>query len=189
MKNFLLVVCAPLALLAACGPSTSEKPAAEAVQADSAAVATSLRGFFEWYAANETRLAQFSFTDTTGPHLKLAPAQLQAYLAEIKQSGFVSNELVENETKFYQACERAWANEEKGDVPAGLDADRFYCAQDYLAPYHTGQVRARIMGDRAMATLTLGDGAGGSRDFGYELRKENGKWLLAKLGCDSGVSY
>jgi hypothetical protein len=189
MKNLLLAVCVPLALLSACGQSTSEKSSAAVAEADSVAIATSLRGFFTWYAAHENRLAQFSFTDTTGPHLKLAPEQLQAYLAEIKKSGFVSDELIENETKFYQACEKAWANETKGDVPSGLDADRFYCAQDYLAPYHTGKVSARIIGDRALATLTLSDGSGHSRDFGYELRKENGQWLLAKLGCDSGVSY
>ena len=102
----------------------------------------------------------------------------------ISASGLVSDELIISEAAYYRACAKKWATEEKDEIPSGLSLDRFHCAMDYIAPYPSGKVSADVKGDRAHAVLTLTGEHGESVDFKYDLKKENGKWLLSKLGCD-----
>jgi hypothetical protein len=68
---------------------------------------------------------------------------------------------------------------------AGLEADRYYCAQDYVAPYNKAPIKATIAGDRAKAVLTLM----ANDTLTFDMKKENNKWLIAKLGCNAGVNY
>ncbi len=169
---------------------TSEIKSPTSNASDSLGITESLHGFYTWYDANEEKLAKIDFIedDKKGGSV-LNEKKLQKYLAEVKKSGFVSDELIADETKFYHACAKIWVKEQPFEVHTGLESDRFLCAQDYIAPYNTGIVKSIINGDRAHATLTLKDGMNSSNDFNYEMKKENGKWLIAKLDCDSGVKY
>lgn len=190
MKNIFFIAFLGIGLLFACGQSP-DKPAEETMaQAlpDSVAIEKTIHDFYTWYAANDTILYKINFTDDSGAHLALNEDKLSAYLAQFKASGCISDELIANETRFYRACAKLWQNKPKDEVPSGLGADRWLCAQDYVAPYNTGKVTSAIEGNRAHAKLTLSDG-NYSTDFTYEMVKENGKWLIAKLGCDSGVAY
>ena len=153
---------------------------------DSTAITNTLHGFFAWYDAHLEELGWMRFVDEAGPHLKLNEPKLKEYFADLKASGFISDDLLEEERKFYKACEKAWAHEEKDEVPTGLEADRFHCAQDYVAPYPSGQVRSVIQGDTAQAELILTGEMGEKASFHFTLKKENGKWLLARLGCPTG---
>ena len=155
---------------------------------DSTAIADVLHGFFTWFDANQERIGKINYINDKGKHLKLDEKLLQDYLAEVKKSGFVCDEFVADEMKFYQTCSKAWQTEDKGDVPTGLDADRYHCAQDFIAPYNTGAVTSTITGDRAKAILTLTYGDSKS-DFKFDMKKEGNKWFLAKIDCDLGVKY
>ena len=196
MKQFALLTLVVAFFLVACNNKDAAKSAASAetktavanTSADSLAIAEALHGFFTWYDANETRLGKIEYVNDKGKHLVLDEKQLMLYHAEIKKSGFVSDDFIADEKKFYQACSKAWANERKDEVPTGLDANRYHCAQDFMAPYNTGVVTSTINGDRADAVLTLSAGTAKS-DFKFEMKKENGKWLLAKINCDLGVKY
>ena len=196
MKQFSLVTLAVTLFFAACNNKEVKKSSASAetktavvnTTADSLAIAEALHGFFTWYDANETRLGKIEYVNDKGKHLVLDEKQLMLYHAEVKKSGFVSDDFIADEKKFYQACSKAWAKERKDEVPTGLEADRYHCAQDFVAPYNTGAVTSIINGDHADVVLTLS--AGGSKsDFKFEMKKENGKWLLSKIGCDMGVKY
>ena len=169
--------------------TTTETKTAASAAADSIGITEALHGFFTWYDANNIRISKIDLTKQNGKYLELDEKQLQNYLGEIKKSGFVSDELIADETKFYQACAKLWANESNDEINSGMESDRFLCAQDYIAPYNTGSVKSIITGDRAHSTLTLKADMNQSNDFNFEMKKENGKWLLAKLDCDSGVKY
>ena len=192
-KSIFAALCA-LCLFAACQNNTTTKAAETktlvSTVSDSAAISESLRAFYTWYDANSQRLGAINFTNNKSAHTSLDENQLQLYLAEIKKSGLVSDELIADETKFFHACAKLWQNEPSDEPNSGLEADRFLCAQDYIAPYNTGVVSSVINGDRAQSTLTLkGSMPGETNNFNFEMKKENGKWLLAKLGCDMGVNY
>jgi len=169
----------------------AETKTAALVPSDSVAITDALHNFYTWYDANSVRLGKtYNFAIEGGAHTMLDEKQLQLFLAEIKKSGVVSDELIADETKFFQACAKIWQTEDKDAVNTGLESDRFLCAQDYIAPYNTGAVSSVINGNRAQATLALkGTMPGDTNSFKFEMKKENGKWLLAKLGCDMGVKY
>ena len=167
---------------------TETKVVASSSISDSSAIADALHGFFTWYDANEERVGKIDYINDKGKHLTLDEKKLQVYLAELKKSGFVSDEFIADEIKFYQACAKAWQHETTDEVNTGLDADRYHCAQDFVAPYNTAVVTSIIKGDRAHATLTLSEG-GSKTDIEFEMKKENDHWLLAKIGCDMGVKY
>jgi hypothetical protein len=156
---------------------------------DATSISGCITGFYRWYARNGDSLNGIDFIDERGSHLKLDTVRLQNYFDFLKTSGFVSDELLENEKRFYRACAAEWLNEQKDEVPSGLAADRFYCAQDYVAPYDSGRVSSVVSGDRAKAVLTLAGQMGENPSFKYDMKRESGRWLIARLGCDSGVPY
>lgn len=167
--------------------TVSSKPAVSAN--DSTAIADCLKGFYRWYARYGDSARAIDFIDDRGEHLALDRPRLESYLTYLRSSGYLSRELLDNETRFYEACERLWSGEEKDEVPSGLSADRFYCAQDYIAPYESGEVTAVMDGDRAKATLTLSGEMGEKSAYTYDMKREAGVWRIARLGCDSGVPY
>ena len=156
---------------------------------DTTEIRESVQGFFAWYEQHQDALGHIRFIQDTPHHLKLNEDSLHAYLELLRSSGFISDELLENETRFYRACAKIWKTQKENEIPAGLAMDRFHCALDYIAPYKNGQVSSELHGDSALATLTLHGHNGEQADFHYQMRKENGKWLLSKLMCNSGVEY
>ena len=181
-------------LLAACTENSKKpevaKPVTQMVNQDSAGIAQSLHGFFKWYADNgEQLITKYDFINISGKNPKLDEKILSDYLAEFKKTGFVSDELIDWERKFYRACAKLWATEEVGDLLSGMDADRYYCAQEIIGDYTTASVKAKIMGERAAVTLEVKEPGETSFPVEFEMKKENGKWLLAKVGCDLEVAY
>jgi hypothetical protein len=176
------------------GPAAPETPAAapsgSATAADSAAIADAVHAFFRWYNANQERLANdfVQVLDTKSGHTKLVEPQFQRYVTSFKASNAVSQEFIDNEVKFYRAAEKLWQNEDPEEVNSGLDADKYYCAQDMdPGEFMSAPVRAEIRGDRAKATLLLDPEGMNGAEREFELKKENGKWLLTKVVCDMGV--
>lgn len=192
MKNAILPGLLLLGLFACQqAPKTAEPqtpPPAPAIP-DSAAVADVIHNFYKWYDAfsrDETK--GVDFTDDSGAHLKLNAAKLDAYFANFQNSGFVSAGFIEQEKAFYKKCEALWQKEPKDDVPSGMDADKYFCAQDWeVGFYTTAAVRLQPSGaDRVTATL-YSSNSNDPQDRRIELVRENGKWLIAKIECDMGV--
>lgn len=192
MKNLLNAI-AFTVLTAACSRAPQPVVVAKtAVNADSVGMADALHQFFKWYGAEEEALGKkMDFINTSGKHPTMDLNLLAKYLGEYKKSGAVCEEFVQNETIFYRACSLAWENEQAGDVLTGFEVDRYYCQQDVeLSEFlQAGVTYALDDKDRATVQLMLNPNGpnGGPRSF--EMKKENGHWLLSKVLCDAAVVH
>jgi hypothetical protein len=151
---------------------------------DQSAIQSTIHGFFRWYEKEDAILSTFAYVDESGPYRKLNHVALQQYFDHLLKSGFVSQQLLDAERKFYLSCEAYWKTDPQNEPPACLAIDRFYCALDYIAPYYSGEVKSIIDGNEAVASLTLTGAMGEQRIVVYKLTKESDKWLLSGLGCD-----
>ncbi len=191
MKN-LIFACLFVSCCFACkeAPKDATTTEASAASADSTAIADAIHGFYKWY---DQSIADGSkdapYLKVVNKHYALDIPELEKYLANIKSSGFVSTELLDNHTAYFKTCEKLWQNEEAEGAPAGLDADIYFCAQDWdLNFWTTSPVRINsLANDRAAVTLN-GTHGGSPHEQNFELKKENGKWLLTKIECDMGIS-
>lgn len=156
------------------------------ISADSTEIATVIHGFYKWYDGFVNK--NMTFTDDTGKHLKLSPTKLAAYYAEFKKTGFVSEEFVENEYAFFKKCEKLWENENKDEVVSCLDADKYFCGQDWEINFWVNSpIRIKkIAENKAFVTMYSTDKEN-PQERNFELKKENNKWLLTKIACDMGI--
>lgn len=185
MKKTLLF-CATLLLAFACNQAPKNQGYDSEDTADITAINDVIHGFYGWYNdLLQDSTKQINFTDATGEHLKLNPANLDAYFAQFKASGFVSDEFIENEKKFYRSCEKFWQKEVIGDVPSCLDADKYFCAQDWdIKEWTSNPTTVAITSqDKAKASMTFKFGDT-SEDRNFELIKKDGKWLLLSIECN-----
>jgi len=182
----LMLFCAVLMLAFACNQAPKNQGYDTEDTADITAINDVIHGFYGWYdGVLHDTTKQIKFTDATGAHLKLNPANLDAYFAQFKASGFVSDEFIENEKKFYRSCEKFWQKEAIDDVPSCLDADKYFCAQDWdIKEWTSNPTTVEITGkDKAKASMTFKFGDT-SEDRNFELIKKDGKWLLLSIECD-----
>ncbi len=153
---------------------------------DSAAVADVIHGFYQWYGAFiENGGGKSGFTKEENGHLTLDSVAFEGYFARFKETGFISDEFVQNEWKFFKKCATFWQNESLDEIQTCLDADKYFCAQDWdIQLWTTTPVRINPLGDNRMAaTISLGE----SEERHFELKKESDKWLLTKIECDMGI--
>lgn len=195
MKNSLLLSLLFGLLLAACADhskiSEAAKSAKPAANPDSIGMADALHQFYKWYGENQQQLTgKMDFINKSGQHPTIDLSLLARYLSEYAKSGAVCTEFIQNETIFYRACSLAWAEEKSSGMLTGFEVDRYYCSEDGDAQeFLTAGVTYEMTGDRATTQLMLKpDGPnGGPRSF--EMKKENGKWLLSKNLCDAAVLH
>ena len=148
-----------------------------------------IHGFYQWYDPYvHDEAKNIDFVKVVNNHYALDQPLLEKYLANIKASGLVSSEFLANDLAFYKACEKLWQNEEAEGQPNGMDVNRYFCAQDWeLNFWTTSPVRIKSIGvDKVDATL-YGEMDGNPFEHNFELKKENGKWLLSKIECDMGI--
>jgi NlpE N-terminal domain/Protein of unknown function (DUF3828) len=189
MKN-LTFVCLSILFLFSCQEGAQKSPEAEAFLKDSTEIANTIHGFYKWYDAYvHDSTKEVDFVKVMDGHYALDLPLLEKYLANIKSSGFVSSELLDKDMAFYKTCEKLWQNEEADGPPIGMDADKYFCAQDWDINFWTqAPVRIKSMGDDKMAASLHGTQGGSPHEQNFELKKENGKWLLADIACDMGLS-
>jgi hypothetical protein len=194
MKNLAGLVCLML-LTWACATgekkTQTEKTVALVANADSIGMAETLHTFFKWYGETGiTLIDQHNFVNTSAKHPTLDLSMLAQYLGEFSKSGVVSPEFIQNETIFYRACSLAWQDENSGELITGFDADRYYCQQDGdPKEFLTAGIYYEMDGEYAIVQLMLDPNGpnGGPRPF--EMRKENGKWMLSKNGCGATLAH
>ena len=198
MKNILFAALV-ISLWSAC-QSTPNTPVATPAPpvptfdstAEKAAVTASVRGFFDWYTkymeSPEFSNEKFEFVNYKTAHPALIPAALDAYLDQFVKGGFAGQAFVQRQKAFYQKAAVLWQKEEKGDIPSGMDADPYFCAQDDMGDYYRkAPVGVQFTGpDKATATLNVTDPTVESK-LKVFLQKENGKWLYVGTECDLGV--
>jgi hypothetical protein len=183
MKQIIFAACCMAFFLASCGnENAAEKPAIDTNPTD---VAEAVHSFFSWYGDNADRIEEIGFAVEKGGHLTLDEAKLQTYLSELKKSGFVSDELIADEQNYYHACAKLWATTPANHSIGG--SDRYLCDPNAVVlAYEKAPVTATVTGDRAKAVMTVSP----NNTHTFEMKKENGKWYLAKPSCaEPNVKY
>ena len=132
MKN-LAFVCFSMLVFFSCQDGNKKTPETSDVATDSVAIAGVIHGFYQWYDKSiQTGTEVVNFTKTVNNHYALDLPLLEKYLANIKSSGFISAEFLDNERAFYKSCEKIWQKEEADGPPAGMDADKYeFCHTDW----------------------------------------------------------
>ena len=188
-----MIICLLLSVIWGCqespkSPTNTQVP--KDVATDSTAIANTIHGFYQWYDAYvNDNTKQIDFLKVVKNHNTLDLPLLDKYLAKIQSSGFISAEFIANDKAFYQACEKVWQKEEAEGVPTGMDADKYFCAQDWDINFWTkSPVRIKNIGTDKVAATLYGKHGDGSLEHNFELKKENGKWLISKIECDMGVN-
>jgi hypothetical protein len=158
MKNLVLVLF-PIFLFFACKEApknTATIEASNTVVSDSAAIANTIHSFYKWYNVfSMDTTTRGDFADQSGKYIRLDELKMKKYFSYFQETGFVSTAFIENEFAFYRKCEQIWKTEEVGDVPTGMDADKYYCAQDWETEFWTNSpVRIKMVSpDSTFATL------------------------------------
>ena len=196
MKYILFFFLAAFTLLSCKNTATSNTGAAtEELSKDNGldddpdllAITDVIHNFFKWYGANVDVIEENYVT--YGKQLKLDNTKLDAYYAKLSGSGSLSQEYFDGDRAFLKNLEaNVWAKEKYEDgPPTGLDANRIFCAQDWDLDFWTSApVYVDGLGtERVKANLT-GDEGDSPRTQNFELKKENGKWLIAKIICEAG---
>ncbi len=192
MKTLSIVTIVLLALFA-CTKSThntTETNTSPAALSDSAAIADAVHGFYRWYTTfSQDTTHRVDFTDNRGEHLKLIQPKLERYYAHFKTSGFVSDAFIVNEYAFYRQCSEAWQHEAIDEVQSCLDADKYFCAQEWEPDFWTtSPVRIKSTGSMKVRATLYGTYFDNPMERNIDLVKENGKWLISHIECDMGVS-
>ena len=188
MKN-LTLFCALLLMLFSCKESPKSTPSVQTPVSDSTAVADVIHGFYKWYYVFvQDTTKHISFLNSSGEHFKLNVPRMDKHFANFSESGFISPAFIKNEYAFYKRCEQLWQNEPTDDVPSGMDADKYYCAQDWEVEFwQNAPVRIKIIGNDSIFATLYDSNPKYQLERNFELKKENGKWLLTKIECDMGV--
>jgi hypothetical protein len=181
----LIILFLSILFLSSCQEGSNKTPESTAVASDSSAIADVIHGFYQWYDPYVRDEAKnIDFVKTVNNHYALDQALLEKYLSNINASGFVSSEFIANDMAFYKACEKLWQNEEADGPPSGMDANKYFCAQDWDLNFWTkAPVRIKSIGDNKVAATLYGEMGGNPFEHNFELQKENGKWLLSKIEC------
>lgn len=158
------------------------------VSSDSMQMADLVHHFYQWYdSLASDRVRNINFIDDKAKHLKLDSVKLKTYLDYFKLSGFVSDAFLKGELHFYKECEKFWQHESKAEIPSCMDADKYFCAQDWeIKNWITGPIKINFnKNDSASITYLILDSLD-NQERKIECQKLNGQWLISKIECDLG---
>jgi hypothetical protein len=165
---------------------------------DSTQIRTTITNFYKWYQKNTTRISGFRLYSETGktPPFKINWKEVDRYLGWLKiNAPQLGGEFAHNERLFFKECEKEFATQEKDDVPFGFDGDRFTNSQE---PEYT----LEEMKKARQWTVKINDATASVEAWGaytdkgkevetliicFEMKKEKGKWTIAKIGCTFAV--
>ncbi len=197
MKYLLLFFLATFTLLS-CKNTTAPDAgaAAEEVSKDNGldddpdllAITDVIHNFYKWYNTNNATINDINYVKP-GKSTTLDTERLAAYHALLKQSNCISQAYIDDDIAYLKNLEAtAWKTEDVRETPlTGLDFERLFCAQDWdINFWMTGPVYVDGLGqgaEKLTATLS-GDEGGSPREQKFEVVKENGKWLIAKIVCE-----
>jgi len=155
---------------------------------DSTLLADLIHQFYQWYDKETYDTTHtIDFVNNQGKYLRLDTTKLMAYLAYIKESGFVSDVFIQGDIAFYKECEKYWQHENKAEVPSCLDADKYFCAQDWeINKWTSGPIKIVYnQSDSASVKLLILDSIRND-ERNIQCHRINGKWLISKIECDMG---
>ncbi len=161
---------------------------------DSAQIRTTINSFYKWYGKNSPKIDAFKLYTTSkkDPPYKINWKEVDRYLAWLgKTAPQLGQEFARNERQFFKECDSAFLIQVQDEVPYGFDGDRFTNSQE---PQYTveemqksKQWAIRVNGNEATVDV-LGSYSDKGKEIEtliicFEMKKEKGKWTIAKIGC------
>ena len=163
--------------------------------ADAEAIAQTVHQFYGWYekfVMDTTK--QHIYVNLSGKYAVLDSAKLEKYYDQLRESQLLSEEYFANDKAYLQACEPIWKQDGMEGPLAGLDFDRVFNAQDWDGKYMTTTpLMVEMQGTERAKAVYADTTEAAARNPKFELKKENGKWLISKIDCgyvpvdDTGV--
>ena len=207
MKKILFVLFVSLIGLIACkdkkqvsanGPMDQKTEAiANDPAKDSAAIRIVITDFYNWYNKNYTK---FQAYDLYGgikkkgtPPYKINWEAVEKYQQFIRDSvPQLGEAFLADQKYFFQVCDSAFKVDKEDDIPFGFDYDWYTNSQEdpqYLVDGINKSVTwiINVKGDRATVEIGAPDDknyVSGSLLIQLDMKKENDKWRIAKIGND-----
>jgi len=153
---------------------------------DRVAINNVIHNFYKWYEANEKALVDINYIKG-GKSSTLDHPKLDAYFALLSKSGYIGQAYIDSERAYLKNLEAtAWKHENvEEETLTGLDYARLFCAQDWdIAFWKTAPITAQGLGTEKVTAMMTGEEGSVKREQKFELVKENGKWVIAKIVCD-----
>jgi hypothetical protein len=182
------------------GNEVAEQKATEVVQdpaKDSAEIRTVITDFYNWYNKNYAKLQEYklysSIKKKDNPPYKINWDIVEKYQQFIRDSvPHLGEEFVVNQKLFFQQCDSAFKKDVEDDIPYGFDYDWYTNSQEdpqYLLDGINKSVTwiINVKGDRATVEIGAPDDknyVSSSLLIQLDMKKENDKWRIAKIGND-----
>jgi hypothetical protein len=187
MKKIILL-CLAVAISCAGMAQATEQP-------DSLQINNTINSFYKWYNKNWQTVPTFTLYRKIkrDPPYAINWKEVERYLAWLRKNApQLGEEFHKNERIFFKECDSAFKIQVQDEVPYGFDGDRFTNSQelpDYIIDEMKKAKQWAIKVDGNNATV---DVLGSYDDKGkeietliicFEMKKEKGKWTIAKIGC------
>jgi hypothetical protein len=168
-----------------------------ATTTDSVQIRNTIMNFYEWYLKNHAKLNSFElyrgFKEKDQPPYRIDWKEAERYFAFIRSSvPQLGEEYIKNQKTFFKECDSAFKKDPDGDVPYGFDYDWYTNSQEDAE----GIVNAIRKSEWGIVVNGNSANLEMFRDFDdmtrnpdpfmcYVMRKEKGKWKIARIGCVS----
>jgi hypothetical protein len=158
---------------------------------DSAAIRTVITDFYNWYNKNYTKFEKYhlytGIKKKDAPPYKINWDEVEKYQQFIRDSvpqlgeGFIAGQ-----KHFFQQCDSAFKVDVNDDIPYGFDYDWYTNSQE--DPQYTLELLNRdtpwnmmIVGDKMEVAIGVTQEEG-STGLIIQMKKENDKWTIFKIG-------
>ena len=161
---------------------------------DSTAIRTVIMNFYNWYNTNFAKLQEYDLYSGIKkkdmPPYKINWDQVTKYQDFIRTSvPQLGEEFLSNQKKFFQQCDSAFKVDVEDELPYGFDYDWYTNSQEdpsYLLDGINKSAKWMINVKGKEASVEIGapdhkDYLAGSLLLYVGMKKDNGKWTIAKI--------
>ena len=172
---------------------------AKKVLPGSAQVKNTVISFYKWYNQNWKKIDAFklykSKKGNDGPPYVIDWKAVEGYFSYLRKNvPYAGEDFIANERKHFKKAEKDFKSNPEEEIPMGFDYDRFTNSQEE-PKWFVGELLKKdkhwtiTMQGSATASVSITqktDEGSSHTFFCIDLVKEKGRWVLAKLGCETG---
>lgn len=164
---------------------------------DSAEIRQTVLGFYNWYHNNFRSFFRYNLYDglkkEDEPPYKFNWDEAEKYQQFIRDSvPYLGQAFLENQQRFFKQCDSAFKVDIQDDIPYGFDYDWYTNSQEgteyLLEDLHNPKAdwNISVKGEEAAVRILMNRERGTETEqytvISLSMKKENGKWTIAKIG-------
>lgn len=192
MKRFSLIVLISL-ITSSASAQAKPKPVSDSVQ-----IRSVIMTFYNWYNSNWKKMNAFELYNGKKeknyflPPYKVNWKEAERYFSYVRKNvPHLGEAFIEQERKHFQWADSMFKVEPDSELPPGFDYDRFTNSQEepeyLLNELKRKQNRWNITASVNTATVTVQSFDAATKTYSHlycaEMKKEKGKWKIAKTYC------